>query len=27
VNDTLAVDACLIQVHLHFVMDKLGEAT
>jgi len=27
VNDTLAVDACLVQVHLHFIMDKLGEAT
>lgn len=26
-NDTLAVDACLIQVHLHFIMDKLGEPT
>ena len=27
VNDTLAVDACLVQVHLHFVMDKIGEPT
>jgi len=27
VNDTLAVDACLIQVRLHFIMDKLGQPT
>lgn len=26
VNDTLLVDACFIKLHLHFIMDKLGEA-
>lgn len=26
VNDTLLVDACLIQLHLHFTIDKLGKA-
>ena len=26
VNDTLLVDACLIKLHLHFVIDKLGQA-
>lgn len=26
VNDTLLVDACFVELHLHFMMDKLGEA-
>lgn len=24
-NDTLLVDACFVKLHLHFIMDKLGE--
>ena len=26
VNDTLLVDACLVEFHLHFMIDKLGQA-